>query len=204
MKQIGQQFDFENSKNMDAEWLNFENAAQAAHESILQIPYYSDAIQGEILEEQEEKQEEQTENKFDDVILEVCNGIMKLCIVDREKDAIKLLKVVGNKFGFESDYYNLALETLVDTTKKTGLAKGFGSAKGKKVKDHKKDAVESLLLRPCGANATEIHAITGWQIHTIRAFVSTRKKHGFNAWKNVMQKSGEKPITTWFIERIAA
>jgi hypothetical protein len=42
----------------------------------------------------------------------------------------------------------------------------------------KSDLVISLLSRPDGATASELVSATGWQLHSLRAFISGLRKRG--------------------------
>jgi hypothetical protein len=42
----------------------------------------------------------------------------------------------------------------------------------------KSDLVISLLSRPNGAHASELLSATGWQLHSLRAFISSLRKRG--------------------------
>ncbi len=42
----------------------------------------------------------------------------------------------------------------------------------------KSDLVISLLSRPDGATASELLSATGWQLHSLRAFISGLRKRG--------------------------
>lgn len=42
----------------------------------------------------------------------------------------------------------------------------------------KSDLVISLLSRPDGATASELISATGWQLHSLRAFISGLRKRG--------------------------
>jgi len=78
-------------------------------------------------------------------------------------------------------------------TKKITTAAAESRMKSRSREGSKADAVLELLRRKDGATTAEIAKATGWQNHTIRAFVSTHvaKKMGFTV-ESAKNKAGER------------
>ncbi|MBF0629279.1 MAG: DUF3489 domain-containing protein [Magnetococcales bacterium] len=114
---------------------------------------------------------------------------------------LEAIRIIANAYGIDNDHFakvvNEALEHAFrlgrdSMARKTKPAKPARQPTAPKTPraDSKQARVIAMMQRPEGATLAQIAEATGWQNHTIRAFISTSKKKGLEIASNHLRVVG--------------